>query len=151
MFAPVDGNVNFLLGDLQGGTLVLFDDSDQSYAGSFLNIPVSSVVGITGPNGNGDFIATNSLAQTLVLTGSNQFILGLFSGGQWFADSNVIDRGANSYTVVFGSGPSVLQASGRAGRATSARTPARRGAAACWGSPASPAGFAYSVRDSDTS
>ncbi len=151
MFAPVDGNVNFLLGDLQGGTLVLFDDSDQSYAGSFLNIPVPSVVGITGPNGNGDFIATNSLAQTLVLTGSNQFILGLFSGGQWFADSDVIDRGANSYTVVFGSGPSVLQASGRAGRATSARTPARSGLLSGLWLPASPAGFAYSVRNSDTS
>jgi len=110
VFAPLDGNVNFLFGDLQGGTLALFDDSDQSYAGSSLNIPVPSVIGITGLfNGSGDYIASNELTQTLVLTGSNQFILGLFSGGQWLADSNVIAQGANSYSVFFGNGGSALQ------------------------------------------
>ena len=111
VFTAVDGNVNFLFGDLQGGTLALFDDSDQSYAGSFLNVPVPSIVGINGPvNGNGDYLATNSLGDTpLFLTGSNQFILGLFSNGQWLADSNVIAQGANSYSVFFGNGGSVLQ------------------------------------------
>jgi hypothetical protein len=110
VFSPVDGNVNFLFGDLLGGTLAMFDDSDQTYAGASINIPVPSVVGIFGPvNSNGDYLATNSLSNTLTLSGSNNFILGLNIGGQWFADSAVVDRGANSYTVSFNNGPSVLQ------------------------------------------
>jgi hypothetical protein len=110
VFAPTDGDLNFLFGDLQGATLAMFDDSDQTYAGSSLTIPVPSIVGIFGPtNPGGDYLATNSLGDTpLVLTGSNQFILGLFVGGQWLADSSVQSNGANSYTVNFDNGGSVL-------------------------------------------
>ena len=110
VFSPVDGNVNFLFGDLQGGTLAMFDDSDQGYVGASIDIQVPSVVGIFGPvNLNNDYFATNSLSNSLTLTGSSNFILGLNLGGQWFADSSVTSVGANSYTVTFNSGPSVLQ------------------------------------------
>ena len=109
IFAPTDGDVNFLFGDLAGGTLAMFDDSDQSYLGASINIEVPSIVGIIGPNGNGDHIAINSLNQTLTLTGNDNFILGLFFLGNWLADSSVVALGANSYTVSFDNGGSVLQ------------------------------------------
>ncbi len=110
VFSPVDGNVNFLFGDLQGGTLAMFDDSDQVYAGASINIPVPSVVGIFGPvNGNGDYLATNSLGNSLTLSGSDNFILGLNVGGTWLSDSSLAAHGANSYTVFFANGGSVLQ------------------------------------------
>ena len=110
IFAPTDGDVNFLFGDLAGGALAMFDDSDQSYQGASINIPVPSIVGIAGPvNSNGDHIAINNLSQTLTLTGSDNFILGLFFNGNWLADSSVLAVGANSYTVSFNNGGSVLQ------------------------------------------
>lgn len=110
IFAPTDGDVNFLFGDLAGGTLAMFDDSDQNYLGSFISVAVPSIVGIAGPvNIGGDHIATNSLTDTLVLTGSDQFILGLNVGGNWLSDSVVTPVGANSYTVAFDNGGSVLE------------------------------------------
>ena len=111
VFAPTDGDVNFLFGDLAGGMLAMFDDSDQSYLGASLGIPVPSIVGIAGPTGTGDFIATNELANTLTLTGSSNFILGLSvdNGVSWLADSAIIPQGANSFTVQFSNGGSVLE------------------------------------------
>jgi len=108
IFAPTDGDVNFLFGDLAGGTLAMFDDSDQDYLGSSIGIDVPSIVGFTGPI-SGDYIATNSSGNTLTLTDSDQFILGLNVGGNWLSDSGVIDQGANSYTVLFNNGGSVLE------------------------------------------
>ena len=49
VFSATDGDVNFLFGDLLGGTLAMFDDSDQSYLGASLNVPLPSIVGIAGP------------------------------------------------------------------------------------------------------
>jgi hypothetical protein len=109
IFAPTDGDVNFLFGDLAGGTLAMFDDIDQAYLGASINIEVPSIVGFVGPNGNGDHIAINNLSQTLTLTGSDNFILGIFFNGNWLADSSVLAVGANSYTVSFDNGGSVLQ------------------------------------------
>lgn len=110
IFAPTDGDVNFLFGNLGGGTLAMFDDSDQSYAGDLLYIPVPSIVGIAGPvNGNNDYIATNSLSNTLLLTGSDNFILGLNVGGTWLSDSSVQYFGANTFRVFFDNGGSVVQ------------------------------------------
>ena len=111
IFAPTDGDVNFLLGDLQGGILAMFDDSDQNYLGASLAIPMPSVVGIAGPLINGDHIATNSLSNTLTLTGSNQFILGLNVGGTWLSDSSVtpIPNTSSSFTVAFNNGGSVVE------------------------------------------
>ena len=111
IFAPTDGDVNFLFSDFAGGTLAMFDDSDQGYTGAFINIPLPSIVGIVGPFISGDHIATNSLSQTLTLTGNSNFILGFSTDGgmNWLADSSVVSAGANSYTVSFGSVGSVLQ------------------------------------------
>ena len=109
IFAPTDGDVNFLFSELAGGTLAMFDDSDQSYLGAFIIIPLPSVVDFTGPvNINGDYTATNSLSNTLTLTGSSNFILGFNVGGNWLADSGVVSAGANSFIVSFG-GDSVLE------------------------------------------
>jgi len=111
VFSPTDGDVNFLFGDLNGATLGMFDDSDQSYSGSYINVAVPSIVGIAGPvNLNGDHIATNSVGDTLTLTFSDNFILGLdLGGGNWITDSSVVAVGANSYTVYFDNGGSVLE------------------------------------------
>ena len=108
-FSPTDGDVNFLFGDLAGGILAMFDNSDQNYEGLSLNIDVPGIVGVVGPvNTNGDHIASNSNG-TLTLTGSGNYILGLNVGGIWFADSSVVAVGANSYTVSFDNGGSVQQ------------------------------------------
>ena len=106
IFMPTDGDVNFLFGDLGRGMLAMFDDSDQSYAGTALTIPVPSIVGIAGPNVSGDWIATNELASTLTLTGSDNFILGLSldGGATWNSDTGVTPLGANSYIVSFANG-----------------------------------------------
>jgi hypothetical protein len=113
VFAPTDGDVNFLFSNLGAGTtLAMFDDSDQSYLGASLTIPLPSSVGMFGPvNGNNDYLATNSLSDTLTLTGSNHFILGLSldGGTSWIADTNVTSVGANAYTVTFDNNGSVLQ------------------------------------------
>ena len=112
VFAPTDGDVNFLFGDLAGGILAIFDDSDQAYAGLLLNVQLGDVVGISGPNGSGDHTATNTTTNgTLTLTGCDNFILGLSidGGTSWLADSSVTSIGANSYTVSFENGASVIQ------------------------------------------
>ena len=109
IFAPTDGDVNFLLADLQGGTLAMFDDGDQNYSGPAIEIIVPSTVDITGPvNSNNDHLATNSLGDALTLTVNHNFILGLNVNGAWLPDTSVFDQGANSYTVTFGNGGSVL-------------------------------------------
>lgn len=107
IFAPTDGDVNFLLGNLNGGYLAMFDDSDQTYTGANLDIQLGTIVGIAGPVGNGDYIATNSTSNTLTLTGSDNFILGFsYDGMNWTADTSVVSLGANSYNVYFDMGAS---------------------------------------------
>lgn len=112
IFAPTDGDVNFLLGDLLGAQLAIFDDSDQTYAGSSLDVLIGDVVGFSGPNGSGDHVATNTTtAGTMLLTGSSNFILGLSTDGgtSWMADSAVVALGANAYSVTFGNGANVIE------------------------------------------
>jgi hypothetical protein len=110
VFAPTDGDVNFLLGDLLGAQLAIFDGSDQSYSGSSLGVLIGDIVGFAGPNGSGDFIATNTTsALSLTLTGSSNFILGLNDGSGWIADSAVVALGANSYSITFGTGANVIE------------------------------------------
>jgi len=109
IFVPTDGDVNFLFGDLMGGTLAMFDDSDQNYSGPSLTIDVPGITGIAGPFTGGDHIASNTNG-SLTLTGSDQFILGLDTGGgNWLADTSVTSVGANSYTVTFANGVNVVQ------------------------------------------
>ena len=108
IFAPTDGTVNFLFGDLLGGTLAMFDDNDLNYTGAFLNIDVPSVVSIDADGFGGNYIATDSNG-TLNLSDSDQFILGLNVGGAWLTDSGVVSLGANAYTVSFNNGGSVVE------------------------------------------
>jgi len=101
VFAPTDGDVNFLFATLGGNTLAMFDDTDLSFAGSNLTISAPEIIGFTGPvNANQDFIATGTNG-TLNLIGSDQFILGLNIGGNWIADSSAVSLGANAYQVSF--------------------------------------------------
>ena len=112
IFSPTDGDVNFLLGDLTGAQLAIFDDSDQSYAGSSLDVLIGDTVGFAGPNGSGDFTATNTTsALALTLTGSDNFILGLStdSGANWLPDSSITALGANAYRVAFITGNNVTE------------------------------------------
>jgi hypothetical protein len=108
IFAPTDADVNFLFGSLGGGTLAMFDDSDQGYSGLNLVVDVPGIVGITGPFTNNDHIATNGNG-TLTLTGSDQFILGLNIGGTWLTDTSVVSQGANAYQVSFNNAGTVVQ------------------------------------------
>jgi len=101
IFAPTDGDVNFLFGNLGGATLAMFDDSDQNYTGPNLVVDVPSIVGISGPFANNDHLAAN-LNGSLTLGGSDQFILGLNSGGSWLADTSVVSVGTNAFQVSFG-------------------------------------------------
>ena len=111
VFAPTDGDVNFLLSTLTPGTvLAMFDDTDQAFGGSSLTVTVPEIVGFTGPiNSGGDFFATGT-GGTLTLAGSDQFILGISTdnGLNWSGDTSVTFMGANSYTVNFSDG-SVLE------------------------------------------
>jgi hypothetical protein len=110
IFAPTDGDVNFVFGDLLGAQLAIFDDSDQSYAGSSLGVQIGDIIGFAGPNGIGDHIVTNTTtALSLTLTGSDNFILGLNDGSGWIADSAVVSLGANAYSVTFGTGANVIE------------------------------------------
>ena len=112
IFAPTDGDVNFLLGDLLGAQLAIFDDQDQSYLGSSLGVSIGDVVGFAGPNGLGDHTATNTNTATAInLTDSSNFILGLStdSGASWIPDASVVSLGANAYSVTFGTGANVIE------------------------------------------
>ncbi len=103
VFAPTDGDVNFILSSLPAGTtLAIFDDSDQTFIGSNLDVPIPQLVAFTGPF-SGDFTATNEAAATLTLTGSDNFILGISmdGGASWSGDTSVTLIGANSYAVGF--------------------------------------------------
>ena len=112
IFAPTDGDVNFLFSTLTPGTqLAMFDDSDTSFAGSNLAIPVPQTVDFTSGGINaGDFTATNEALATLNLTGSDWFRLAISTdaGTSWSGDTSIIFLGANSYTVNFSDG-SVLE------------------------------------------
>jgi len=112
IFAPTDGDVNFLLGDLLGAQLAIFDDDDQTYAGLSLDVQIGDVVGFAGPNGSGDHTATNTTTiGTLSLTDSSNFILGLSTdnGVSWMPDAAVVSLGANAYSVTFGTGANVIE------------------------------------------
>lgn len=107
VFAPTDGDVNFILSTLNSGTmLAMFDDSDQLFLGNNLDIPVPEIVGFTGPISGGNWIATNESTETLTLTNSPNFILGIStdSGTSWSGDTSLTPLGGNSYTVNFSDG-----------------------------------------------
>jgi len=113
VFAPTDGDINFLLPEFSAGTwLAMFDDSDTSFGGSYLFIPAPTIVTVTvGGTNSGDFTAKiEGTTPTLNLTGSDWFRLAIStnSGTSWSGDTGYDYLGANSYRVHFSNG-SVLQ------------------------------------------
>ena len=113
VFASTDGNINFFNNDLSGSTLLaMFDDSDTSFTGDSLSIPLPEVITITaGGDNGGDYTATNEGAETLNLTGSGWFILAVSTDGgtSWSGDTGFDIRGTNSYDVHFSPNGSVLE------------------------------------------
>lgn len=118
ILAPTDGDVNFptLFSNIAAGlSLYMFDDSDLTDADKTaalaasgpdeaMLITLGQVVGIAGPNGGGDYTATNaSTAQAIFLTGSDQFILALYdvANTAWISDTGV-SGDANTLYVNFG-------------------------------------------------
>jgi hypothetical protein len=108
IFAPTDGDVNFITSTLSGGTLLaMFDDSDTSFSGSNLGIPVPEIVSITAGGLNfGDYTAENEASATLNLTGSDWFLLAISTDGgtSWSGDTGYTYLGANAYNVHFSDG-----------------------------------------------
>jgi hypothetical protein len=106
VFMPTNADVNFFNITLTtGSTLAMFDDSDTGFTNP-LDVPLPSLVTISGPDTFGDFTATNSLTtNSLTLAGNNWFILGVNSGGTWMADTFASCNSAvNACTVTFADG-----------------------------------------------
>lgn len=111
VLSPTDGDVNFINFETPGTEfsfeLYLFDDSVtinpmlNPSDGLFVVRP--SIVGIAGPVGS-NYIATNSLANTLTLTGSDHFIVAMYDvfSNAWIEDSGYTDLGANAIRMTFG-------------------------------------------------
>lgn len=108
---PTDGDVNifidipFLASIPSGSYLGLFDASDAGAMSTADHLVIDSnqIVGITGPFGTGDYKAT-SLTGEITLTDNNHFVLGLYTGGSWYADDgigSVVDLGANSALLTY--------------------------------------------------
>lgn len=111
VLSATDGDMNFYNADNIFSPipfdLFLFDDStsinNSLNPADGLSIALPSITGILGPVG-GNFIATNSGGDTLVLTGSNQFILGLYDGNNntWLVDSGFVPiNSANGVALQF--------------------------------------------------
>lgn len=106
---PTDGDVNIFidipfLADIPDGSYIgLFDDADAASmsTASHLVIDSNQIVGISGPF-PGDVYRATSLSGVLDLSG-NAFVLGLFTGGSWYADTGTADvsLGANSALLEF--------------------------------------------------
>jgi hypothetical protein len=123
VLTPTDGDVNIYIsfgnfaGLTSGYSLYMFDDSVSSTlqmsTADSLAIASNQIVGITGPVNGSDFIATSTNpVNTLTLTGSSSFILGLTDGTDWFMDTGTgsLLIGANTEIVNFDFGNSVIVA-----------------------------------------
>jgi hypothetical protein len=108
VFAPTDGDVNFLFDTFNEGTmLAMFDDSDTTLSGSHLDIPLPELVLITvGGTNPGDWTATNETPTPFNLTGSSQFRLGISTdaGVSWSGDISTSPAGTNALNVTFSDG-----------------------------------------------
>jgi hypothetical protein len=110
VFAPTDGNINFIADTFNVGTeLAMFDDSDVFYnSGTFLTItPLPENVAITsGGTAPGDFTAENEALTKLNLTGSNLFRLGISTdnGITWVGDISTSPAGTDLLNVTFSDG-----------------------------------------------
>lgn len=104
VWVPTDGDSNFFTTviSIDGGMLGLFDDEDQAYSGASLELSDSDLVIFT-PDG-GDFIATNLDNDTIGLSNTYNFILGLSldGGSTWLEDTSITNLGNNAFRVFFG-------------------------------------------------
>ena len=108
VLSATDGDVNFLFAPLpEGVTMYMFDDDDNNNfaaAASNLQVPIPSIVGISGPQ-SGNFLASNSNG-SLTLTTAPNFVMAVFDanlgGGTWVGDSNPVFYGdGNSAQLTF--------------------------------------------------
>lgn len=100
VFAPTDQNVNVFpnstggTSDLQVG---MFDDSDTSYAGPFLNVDIANgdTLAFSPTIGaNTNYTVTNYAGGTLTLTSGDSFSFALRqSAGAWMSPDNVVCNG----------------------------------------------------------
>lgn len=110
VLSPTDGDVNFFNISLTNVPwafeLFMLDDStvinNSLTSASGLLIPLPSIVGVSGPIGS-NYIATNANAQTLLLTGSDHFVLAIhnLNTNAWIEDSGAISMGANAERIIF--------------------------------------------------
>lgn len=106
IFMPTNADVNFFNLTLANGSdLAMFDDSDTGYTNP-LAVPLPSKVVIGGPNGSGDYTATNIASQNLTLTNNNWFILATnHNNSGWSGDIfSSCSANAGACTVIFGDG-----------------------------------------------
>ncbi len=116
VFAPTDGDVNFILGTFDTQTiLAMFDDSDTGFAGPWLEIPVPQNIAFSGPDPSGDWIATNESSASITLSDSNHFMLAISTdnGSTWQGDSSVYSIGTNVWMITFPGSDSVVQVDAR--------------------------------------
>ena len=97
VFAPTDQNVNVFpnnSGGTSGLQVGMFDDSDATFAGPFLNVDITNGDILTfsptiGANTN--YTVSNYAGGTLTLTGNDAFSFGLRqSTGAWMSPDNVV-------------------------------------------------------------
>jgi hypothetical protein len=106
VFMPTNADVNFFNVTLASGSvLAMFDDSDTGYTNP-LAIPLPSKILIGGPNGSGDYTATNIANQNLTLTNNSWFILATNNNNSgWTGDAyNNCSANAGACTVTFSDG-----------------------------------------------
>ena len=109
IFAPTDGNINFVFDTFNAGTtLAMFDDSDSSFTGSNLLItPLPENIAMAAGGVNpGDWTATNESFATLNLTGSDLFRLAISTdgGSSWSGDTSWSPAGTDILNVTFSDG-----------------------------------------------
>lgn len=110
VWAPTDGNTNFLftISYTGAGTLAMFDDQDQSYAGAALALNTNDTVSFT-PSGLNYTASSVGNGGTLTLTDTTNFILGFSTdnGATWLADTSFVQLASNMYRIFFGVGETV--------------------------------------------
>jgi hypothetical protein len=124
IFAPTDGDVNFLNNNISltpTSWVAMFNVSDLGGTTNavVLSDTYSASVALFSPSG-GDFnveVKNNvppndtDLYDTMTLSGSDNFILGLTTDGgeNWTADTDATDLGGGFYRVQFSTGGNLLE------------------------------------------
>jgi len=108
VFAPTDGNINFVADTFNAGTiLAMFDDSDTGFTSGLDITPLPENIAIAAGGLNpGDWTATNESAATLNLTGSDWFRLAISTDGglSWSEDTSFSPAGTDLLNITFTDG-----------------------------------------------